>query len=201
MNRGRLEDESELSAAAGSLWVMEGQGAYLFAQNRQRIVGDILPVRIEGEPKQQLQSKARVISRLVDRLENPRRESNADVANRQPASAEPENPQAAPASASTGAEAAGAGTSGGAASAPGAEARSGASGFAVGAVPTRIIEQLRDGSYRVRGTQPFMIGKREYRVIVTGIVRPEDSDDAGIDGSKLLDSQFDIVSAKRSTAQ
>ena len=65
------------------------------------------------------------------------------------------------------------------------------------AVPTRIVEQLKDGSYRVKGMQPFMIGKREYKVIVTGVVRPEDFDDAGIDSSKLLDSQFDIVSSRK----
>jgi flagellar L-ring protein precursor FlgH len=42
-----------------------------------------------------------------------------------------------------------------------------------------------------------MIGKREYKVIVTGIVRQEDFDDSGIDASKLLDPQFDIVSSRR----
>jgi flagellar L-ring protein precursor FlgH len=45
--------------------------------------------------------------------------------------------------------------------------------------------------------QPFMIGKREYKVIVTGVVRPEDFDDAGIEAGKLLDPQFDIVSSRK----
>ena len=69
--------------------------------------------------------------------------------------------------------------------------------FNVESVPTRIVEVLRDGSYRIRGTQDFMIGKREYRVIVTGIVRQEDFNEDGISADKLMDSQFDIVSAKR----
>ena len=64
-------------------------------------------------------------------------------------------------------------------------------------VPTRIVELLKDGNYRVKGDQPFMIGKREYKVIVTGIVRPADFDDAGISAEKLLDPKFDIVSLKR----
>src|SRR5262245_46948113 len=35
-----LAEESNLDAKAGSLWVMEGQGAYLFSQNIVRMVGD-----------------------------------------------------------------------------------------------------------------------------------------------------------------
>src|SRR3954464_9933447 len=44
MNRDRFEEEAEVKATAGSLWVMEGQGAYLFAQNTTRLIGDILNV-------------------------------------------------------------------------------------------------------------------------------------------------------------
>jgi flagellar L-ring protein precursor FlgH len=68
--------------------------------------------------------------------------------------------------------------------------------FAVKSVPTRVIERLVDGNYRVRGTQPFMIGGREYRVSVTGIVRAEDFNDEGISSTQLLDPKFDIVSAR-----
>ena len=45
-----------------------------------------------------------------------------------------------------------------------------------------------------------MIGKREYKVIVTGLVRPEDFNDAGISAEKILDPQFDIVSSKKGMA-
>lgn len=202
MNRNRFEEEAEVGAQAGSLWVMEGQGAYLFAQNQTRMMGDLLNVRVEGSPKQQLSSKVRVISKLLERLEAPR--STGAQAVRGPAAA-----------AAAGAAGAGAPASGteGAAAGVGADAQStqvaGAANEKPGTfdpkdpistiqtVPTRIVEQLKDGSYRVKGVQPFMIGRREYRVIVTGVVRQEDFDDNGIDASKLLDSQFDIVSSRK----
>jgi flagellar L-ring protein precursor FlgH len=68
----------------------------------------------------------------------------------------------------------------------------------IGAVPTRIVERLADGNYRIKGAQPFMIGKREYKVIVTGLIRPEDFNDEGISSAKLLDPQYDVVSIRRS---
>ncbi|MDX9730606.1 MAG: flagellar basal body L-ring protein FlgH [Bdellovibrionales bacterium] len=210
MNRGRMEEEAELGSQAGSLWVMEGQGAYLFAQNQTRMMGDLLNVRVEGNPRLQLSSKARVISKLLERLDNPVRGlAAARAANTQatggtaPGASEAASPDAqnaatAGAQPETGAAGAtaGAGVSGGA---PGADKASDASDpiNAIQTVPTRIVEQLKDGSYRVKGVQPFMIGRREYRVIVTGVVRQEDFDDSGVDASKLLDSQFDIVSARK----
>lgn len=214
MSRDRFEDEAEVAAGAGSLWVMEGQGAYLFAQNRTRLVGDILAVRIEGTPLTRLQTKTRVIAKLLERLEKP---TDTGVM-RGPAS---QTSPTAVGGAAAPTQSAGApgqtqGTAPGAvpgqAPAPGQEAP-GAMGaastagapapakpevpFNVQSVPTRIVEVLRDGSYRVKGSQEFMIGKREYRVIVTGIVRPEDFNDEGLGAEKLLDPQFDIVSAKR----
>lgn len=191
MNRARFEEEADVSAGAGSLWVMEGQGAYLFSQNQMRMVGDLLNVKIEGGAKQQLQTKVRVITRLLDRLENPMRglaSSSAPQAagnqNSPTAQGQKENPAAG----KDGEKEEKSGES--------VQAKSD-SPFAVQTVPTRIVEQLKDGSYRVRGVQPFMIGKREYKVIVTGVVRPEDFDDSGIDSSKLLDSQMDIVSSRK----
>jgi flagellar L-ring protein precursor FlgH len=184
MNRQRFEDEADLKADAGSLWVMEGQGAYLFSQNQMRMVGDLLNVKIDGAPKTQLQTKTKVISNLLSRLENSQARGLASV----PAQA------AAPAA---GAGAAAEALAAAGAGADKAAATPDASGFNVGVVPTRIVEQLKDGSYRVRGMQPFMIGKREYKVIVTGVVRPEDFDDAGIEAGKLLDPQFDIVSSRK----
>jgi flagellar L-ring protein precursor FlgH len=205
MNKQRFEEEAEVKEDAGSLWVMEGQGAYLFAQNQMRMVGDLLNVKIDGSPKTQLQTKVKVISKLLERLENPR-----GLASVQPAAG-----GAAPAAAAEGAKPAadgakpqvpgapGAPAVAGAEAADGAQAAAGGVGakpeppFSVQSVPTRIVEQLKDGSYRVRGQQPFMIGKREYKVIVTGVVRSEDFDDAGIEATKLLDPQFDIVSSRK----
>ena len=44
-----------------------------------------------------------------------------------------------------------------------------------------------------------MIGKREYKVIITGMIRPEDFNDEGVSSVKLLDPQFDVVSIRRNT--
>lgn len=203
MNKSRFEDEAEVSAQAGSLWVMEGQGAYLFSQNQTRILGDLLNVKLDGSPKQQLQSKVKVISKLLDRLDAPSR----GLASKEPGSSGQANTQATPAGgAKPGADATAAkndgeggekqGATAGAAAAEKPDSKSDPIS-AIGTVPTRIVEQLKDGSYRVRGMQPFMIGRREYKVIVTGVVRAEDFDDAGIDSSKLLDPQFDIVSSRK----
>ena len=197
MNKQKFEEEAEVNAEAGSLWVMEGQGAYLFAQNQIRQVGDILNINIEGGPKAQLQTKVKVVSKLLERLDRP--------VVRAPAAAAPAQGQA-PGAAAQGAQGAQPGQPGAqaqnAAGGPGAappaeEAKKDEPKFEVTAVPARIVEILRDGSYRVRGTQPFMIGKREYRVIVTGLVRPEDFNEEGTSAAKLLDAQFDIVSVKK----
>lgn len=199
MSRDRFEDEAELSSSAGSLWVMEGQGAYLFSQNQMRVVGDLLNVRIEGNPKSQLHTKVRVISRLLEKLDNPR----GFLARPEPANGRtaPSNPNRGPAddgAAGAALKDAPAGAAVGAEPAQVNETSKDSNpNFAVDVVPTRIVEQLKDGSYRVRGIQPFMIGKREYKVIVTGVVRSEDFDDAGIDASRLLDPQFDIVSSRK----
>jgi flagellar L-ring protein precursor FlgH len=187
MNRQRFEEEADVKADAGSLWVMEGQGAYLFSQNQMRMVGDLLNVKIEGAPRSQLQTKTKVISSLLARLEAPQQRGLASTG----AAPAPGAPAAAPA-----ADPAAAGKADEAAAKPG-DAPKNDGPFNVTVVPTRIIEQLKDGSYRVRGMQPFMIGKREYKVIVTGVVRPEDFDDAGIEAAKLLDPQFDIVSSRK----
>lgn len=193
MNRQRFEDEADLKADAGSLWVMEGQGAYLFAQNQMRMVGDLLNVKIDGNPRTQLVTKVKVISKLLDRLDNPNRGPASAKKNGEQAA----NAEAAPAAPPAPAESAGGDTQAAAGAAPGGPAAAPKDGLSVQSVPTRIVEQMKDGSYRVRGMQPFMIGKREYKVIVTGVVRPEDFDDAGIDAGKLLDPQFDIVSSRK----
>lgn len=206
MNRQRLEDEADIGAGAGSLWVVEGQGAYLFAQNQMRMVGDLLNVKIEGGPKQQLQTKVRVISKLLERLDNPNRGLASQQGNQTTGAPSSQGGGTAPANQPAGSVAganpqdASAGGSPGSGTGEASKSETAArpeAPFSVSVVPTRIVEQLKDGSYRVRGLQPFMIGKREYKVIVTGVVRPEDFDDAGLDASKLLDPQFDIVSSRK----
>lgn len=193
MTKKKFEEEASLGPDAGSLWVMEGQGGYLFAQNQTRMVGDLLNVKIEGAPKSQLQTKARVISKLLERLERPelRGPAGQGATPGAPAGAN----GAAPGSAVAAAPPAAAPP--GATPAPTGDAPKAEASLAPQVVPTRIVEILKDGSYRVKGSQPFMIGKREYKTIVTGVVRSEDFDETGVDAAKLLDSQFDIVGSRK----
>lgn len=63
-------------------------------------------------------------------------------------------------------------------------------------IPSRIVEKTPEGLYKVSGQQMMTIKKRPYKVIATGIVRPEDFDDQGISSSKMLDPQYDIIHIK-----
>ena len=171
---------------------MEGQGAYLFAQNVVRMVGDPIGIRIEGDPKDQLSQKSQVIGDLLKQLEDRRRRAtqqrlgnNSKEGGNKTAEASAGQPGADPAAVA-------AANSQGVGRAPASTEKD----FSVKSVPTRIVERLVDGNYRVRGTQPFMIGNREYRVIVSGIVRAEDFNEEGISSTQLLDPNFDIVSSK-----
>lgn len=183
MTRNRLEDESELSANAGSAWVMEGQGAYLFAQNKMRKEGDLLNVNLAASAMKQVETKVSVIKKLLKQLEDQQRmELNNSMAQnadgtRNPASTDVAKSEAAKSDVKEEKE----------------------DLTEVQNVPTRIVEKLADGNYRIKGQQPFMIGKREYKVIVTGLIRPEDFNDQGISSDKLLDPQYDVVNIRRNT--
>lgn len=190
-----LRDQNAVDSKAGSLWVMEGQGAYLFSQNVIRLVGDPLAVQLEGDPKDQLQSKVSVIKKLLAKIEERQK-----ARLRQPASDGGGEDEAAR---EKGKDEKGKGKADktAAANKPNEPAEKSKeellADFNVKTVPTRIVERTLDGNYRVKGTQPFMIGSREYKIIVTGIVRAEDFNEDGIASSKLLDPKFDIVSARR----
>lgn len=184
MTRDRLEEEAQLHAQAGSTWVMDGQGAYLFAQNRARKEGDLLKVQIEGAAKKQVETKVSVIKELLKELEEEERKQKGE------ADEKTENPKL------------GGGPEGGkgdrapaVAAEPPKDAKE--ENSIAESVPTRITERLADGNYRVKGQQPFMIGKREYKVLVTGIIRPEDFNDEGVSSNRLLDPQFDVVSIRK----
>lgn len=178
MTRNRMEEESELNAQAGSMWVMEGQGAYLFAQNKSRREGDLLNVKIEGSAQKQIETKVAVIKKLLKQLEEEElRMKGQGNGNTDGKLADGSDPKRAPASA--------------------AKPEEKDEPLQLDPVPSRIIERAADGNYRVKGQQPFMIGKREYKVIVTGMVRPEDFNDEGIGSGKLLDPQYDVVSIRK----
>ena len=192
MTRNRLEEESDLGANDGSTWVMEGQGAYLFAQNKMRKEGDLLNVKLDGPAMKQVETKVSVIKKLLKQLEDQQmQQQQQELKNslaqngepsREPASADAKPATPAPVAAAAKPE----------------EKEEGGLGE-VQNIPTRLIEKLADGNYRIKGQQPFMIGKREYKVLVTGLIRPEDFNDQGISSDKLLDPQYDVVSIRKNT--
>ncbi len=210
--RGDLENQAHLESKAGSLWVMEGQGAYLFSQNIVRMIGDPIAIKLEGDPVEQLSAKSKVIAKLLAQLEERRRramgrapaggeegakpDDKAAAANGAPAPGAPGAPAEKAANGKNGqpgANSQNANAANGGAAAPGVEETK---DFAVKTVPTRVVERMVDGNYRIRGMQPFMIGQREYKVIVSGVVKAEDFNEEGINSSQLIDSSFDIVSSK-----
>ncbi|MGE4133415.1 MAG: flagellar basal body L-ring protein FlgH [Bdellovibrionales bacterium] len=185
-----LQDGASLEAKSGSLWVMEGQGAYLFSQNVIRLVGDPLAITLEGEPKEQLNSKVTVIKKLLAKIEDRQKARLRAPTSGDDASAKAKDKTAAKGKTDKTTEE----------SSEDTQEKSKdqlLADFNVKNVPTRIVERTLDGNYRVKGTQPFLIGTREYKVIVTGVVRAEDFNEDGIPASKLLDPKFDIVSARR----
>jgi flagellar L-ring protein FlgH len=180
MTRSRMEEESDLGSSAGSMWVGDGQGAYLFSQNKSRKDGDLLNVKVEGTAQKQIETKVSVIKKLLKQLEEEELKAQQPVpvplADNNPNPKKPEADRA-----------------------PASEKKDEKEEpLDIGAVPTRIVERLADGNYRIKGAQPFMIGKREYKVIVTGLIRPEDFNDEGVSSAKLLDPQYDVVSIRRS---
>jgi len=180
MTKSRMEEESDLGSAAGSMWVGEGQGAYLFTQNKSRREGDLLNVKVEGTAQKQIETKVSVIKKLLKQLEEEELKANQPAAPvLADATPNPKKPEGDRAPASE-------------------KKEEKEEPLDIGAVPTRIVERLADGNYRIKGAQPFMIGKREYKVIVTGLIRPEDFNDEGVSSAKLLDPQYDVVSIRRS---
>lgn len=197
MTKKQFEDQELFSDNAGSLWVNEGQDSYLFAQNIQRLPGDIINVMLEGQPEKQLSTKAQVIKELTSRIEKRQRGvASVDAAAKPEGVADPAAGGEAKADGAKPADGAAAKPDATAAAKPDekADPLAGAGGnFDVKAIPTRIVERMSDGNYRVKGSQNFMIGSKEYKVIVTGLVKPQDVADDKVDSSKMLDSKFDIV--------
>ena len=192
----KLEEESQLGSSAGSMWVMEGQGAYLFAQNKARREGDLLNVKLEGPAQKEIETKVSVIKKLLKQLEDEEKKAkdlqfqaqqqalaaNAAAANVDAAPGTPRAPAAVPPPPP----------------APVAEdKKEKEEEIKVESIPTRIVERLPDGNYKVKGQSPFMIGRKEYKAILMGVIRPEDFNDDGTSSNKLLDPQLDVVSIRR----
>lgn len=177
-DRQSLEEKSKLGADSGSLWIERGQGSYLFAQNTNRLIGDLINVEIDGHPKKQIETKVAVIQELIDKIKNQSEQRKLASQNKDDGSAAKPKAAAKPA-----------------AGAPGDKEAN--SKFDVKLVPARIVDILKDGSYQIQGDQTFMIGKREYKLTIKGIVRQEDFDDQGISAETLLDPQFDIITNRK----
>lgn len=189
MTKSQMEDESELHSQAGSMWNSEGQGAYLFTQNKTRREGDLLNVKLEGPGQKQVETKVGVIKKLLKQLEEQEAEKAAVEAGGLAANQTKDEANRGPASIGSGAGANNA--------APKVEKEEKEEPLDIGPIPARIVERSPDGNYRVKGAQPFMIGKREYKVILTGIIRPEDFNDEGVGSNKVIDPQYDVVSLRR----
>lgn len=197
MTRTRMEEESQLNAQAGSLWMMEGQTSYLFAQNKSRREGDATTIKLEGSNLKFVESKAISAQKLLKKLDDRiKAQEEAEILaqktlaeaekNRQPAS-EGEEKSAAPVVA--------------AAPAPAPTAKAEKEVLPkldlsdLERIPVRITERTEQG-YRVRGAQSVMISDREYKVITTGIIKPEDFTDDSVSSNKMLDPQFDLISVE-----
>lgn len=222
VTRKSLEDDSMLGEASGSLWVSRGQSSFLFANNNQRLLGDLLNVKIDGYPKEQVQTKVNVIAKLLAQILNDQQQDikvkQNELLKQQQEQLQPVDPKKqgavpvrSPASVVLEAEG---GPSDAELLAQKIEQEKQlrlitaeqeeiqnlqkAKEFPIRSVPTRITDIMKDGSYKVRGEQPFMIGKREYKLVVAGLVKPEDFDEKGISAETLLDPAFDIMSEKKS---
>lgn len=221
--RKSIEEESMLGEGTGSLWVSRGQQAYLFTNNNQRLLGDLLNVKLEGYPKEQIQTKINTISKLLAEILGEQKQEiefkqnelkkKLDSEEKQPGSDEPAFLRGI---ASTSAEESEEGPtpeqiqeqiktnnkqlkSIGDESEEVAQLKS-ARDLPIKSIPTRIVEIQKDGDYRVRGEQPFMIGKREYKLLVMGTVRSEDYTEQGVSAEVLVDPVFDIISEKKTEA-
>ncbi len=186
MTKSRLEEESEVSSGAGSLWQMEGQTSYMFAQNKSRREGDAINVKLEGAAMKQVETKAQNIKTLIKELEEEeikRKNKNMNLGLAQKGEAAPANGKPAEA-----------------ARAPAAVEKPKETKLdlkEVENIQSKIVEKMPDGNYRIKGSQPFMIEKKEYKVIITGVIKPEDYNDAGISSNTLVDPQYDVVSIRR----
>jgi flagellar L-ring protein precursor FlgH len=217
MTRKKMEEESELNSSAGSLWKMEGQTSYLFAQNKHRRPGDPTTIKMEGPALKIVESKAQVIQELLAQLaeqklhaddENKKAEEQklrlAQIQEEKKLRAEriargelvvdPMDEQMQEMEAKAAEEAARAPASTAAAKAVPEEKIDLKD---VESIPSKIVEKMDDDTYRIRGQQFLTIKKKPYKVIATALVRAEDFNDAAVSSTKLIDAQYDVIHVKR----
>jgi flagellar L-ring protein precursor FlgH len=214
MTRQKMEDDSELYGSAGSLWKMEGQTSFLFAENKHRREGDPTSIKMEGPALKTIENKVSVIVDLLKQLDDQRKKSEEDAkkaeaekmrlaqieeekklraekiakgeivvdpyedppeADRKPSATEP-------------------------VVAAKAEKEEQIDLKEVEFIPSKIVEKMSDGIYRIQGQQFLTIKKKPYKVIATALIRAEDFSDSNISSMKLMDAQYEVIHVKR-TAQ
>lgn len=211
MTRERMEEESELGATAGSLWQMEGQNSFLFAENKKRKEGDPTAIKLEGSAMKLMETKVAVVQDLLKELEKQKVEAQKiEEARKLAMTADPEFNKAAQEAGMM----SGPGERQPTAVSPNEDPLKKAAAKPeppksaekkeevvdlkeLENIPSRIVERTEDGMYRIHGQQFLTINKRPYKVIATGLVRQEDFDDASISSTKILDAQYDIIHIKK----
>ncbi len=217
MTRQRMEDESDLQSGAGSLWMMEGQTSYLFALNKQRRAGDPTQIKVEGSALKQFEMKVATIQDLLKELEEQKKSAEEtekkDAAEKQRlaefealkksildngearsdgvahAMAEERMKTRTPAEEPKDKKAKEV------AKKPAKEEKIDLKDIQL--IPSKIVEKTQDGMFRITGQQYLNIQKRPYKVIATGLVRPEDFDDQALSSNKMFEAQYDIVHIKK----
>ena len=218
MTRQRMEDESALNAGAGSLWQMEGQTSYLFAQNKHREKGDRTQIKMEGATLKQLEMKVAAITDLLGELEQQKKAaeeqeqkenqkklrladieaeknkiySNGELKDKSPEeiqkTAEERVDKRMPAAVDPKAKVAGADKT---------KKDEKTDLKEVELIPSKIVEKMPDGLYRISGQQFLTIKNRPYKVITTGLVRPEDYSDEFVSSTKIYDPQVEVIHIKK----
>lgn len=216
MTRERMEEESELYGSAGSLWKMDGQTSYLFAENKHRKEGDVTTIKMEGQALKQIENKVAVVQDLLAELEAQKKKAEEDakkaeeervrlakIEEEKKLKAEmiargdlvedpfegqyPQDLERKPAAVPEPAPVA---------EKP-PEKQEKIDLKEVELIPSKVVERLSDGVYRIRGQQFLTIKKKPYKVIATALVRADDFSDATISSNKLLDAQYDVIHVKR----
>jgi len=195
VTKENFSDEQSLEENSGSLWRKEGQGSYLFSQNNLRVLGDVVNVNIEGRTGDNLSTKIKLIRTAWAKFDKPqvkiiRRVATAGKPTPDRGQGTPPPPPAQANDANNTDE----NKDNDKNSADNTKEKDDAK---FDQVPCRIVEKNSDGSYRVKGQQTVLIGRREYKIIVTGNLRADDITADNISSTKIIDGKFDLIASSK----
>lgn len=216
MTRKKMEEESELYSSAGSLWKMEGQTSYLFAENKHRREGDPTTIKLEGSALKLIENKVAIVQDLLKELEKQKIQAeeetkNADAEKLRLAQIEEEKKLRADRIAkgeivvdpmdeellNLTAEKTSETNRKPAAITVAKDKDEKTDLKDIENIPSKIVEKMSDDTYRIRGQQYLTIKKKPYKVIATALIRAEDFKDDGVSSNKLLEAQYDLIHVKR----